>query len=174
MRMARVVLGVVFSDPFNVAVGLVTGVGALAVLAWSGQVVVRLPVGGLYWDLDPARIAAILAISAGFAVLVPTELEVYRSSRRRSLARTGGSIVTSSATGIAALSCCSPVLLPAALALMGVSGTSALYFNLALRRWFVALAMLSLLVLVGAFALAARDLNRACKLPDRSGLVTRA
>ena len=56
---------------------------------------------------------------------------------------------------------------------MGVSGTSALYFNLALRRWFVGLAILSLLVLVGAFALAARDLNRACKLPDRSGLVTR-
>ena len=168
MRMARFVLGVVFSDPFNVAVGLVTGVGALTV-----QVVVRLPVGGLYWDLDPARIAAILAISAGFAVLVPTELEVYRSSRRRSLARTGGSIVTSSATGIAALSCCSPVLLPAALALMGVSGTSALYFNLALRRWFVALAILSLLVLVGAFALAARDLNRTCKLPHRSLPATR-
>ena len=38
------------------------------------------------------------------------------------------------------LSCCSPVLLPTVPALMGVSGTSALYFNLALRRWFVARA----------------------------------
>ena len=164
--MFRSALRLVFNDPFNVAVGLVTGAGALAVLAWSGQIIVNLPVGGLYWDLDPARVVAILAISVGFALLVPTELEMFRVFRRRSLARTGGVMVASSATGVAALSCCSPVLFPAALALMGVSGTSVLYFNLALRHWFVPLAGISLLVLIGAFHLAARDLSRTCLLPD--------
>jgi len=152
----------VFRDPFNVAVGLVVGSAALVLLAWSGQIVTRLPLGGLYWDFTPSRIAAILAISVGFAIVIPTELEVYRIARRRALARAGVGILTTSATGIAAMSCCSPVLLPAALALMGVSGTSALYFDLALRRWFVALAALSLLMLVAVLVMAVRDLTRIC------------
>jgi len=156
---------VVFRDPFNLALGSVVFLGALLLFAWSGQIVSRLPVGGLYVDLDAARLAAVVAISAGFGLVVPIELEVYRNSRRKSLARTGTGLLSSSVTGVAALSCCSPLLLPAALGLLGVSGTSALYFNLALRRWFLPLALVSLVVLAASGALALRDLTRTCNVP---------
>ncbi|HEV2035433.1 MAG TPA: hypothetical protein VGU71_14775 [Candidatus Dormibacteraeota bacterium] len=155
----------VLRDPFNLALGTVVFLGALLLFAWSGQIVSRLPVGGLYLDLDAGRLAAVVAISAGFGLVVPIELEVYRQSRRKSIARTGTGLLSSSVTGVAALSCCSPLLLPAALGLLGVSGTSALYFNLALRRWFLPLALISLIVLAASGALALRDLTRACKVP---------
>jgi hypothetical protein len=155
----------VFRDPFNLALGSVVFLGALLLFAWSGQIVSRLPVGGLYLDLDAGRLAAVAAISAGFGLVVPIQLEVYRHSRRRSIGRTGTGLLSSSVTGVAALSCCSPLLLPAALGLLGVSGTSALYFNLALRRWFLPLALISLVVLAASGALALRDMTRACKVP---------
>lgn len=59
----------VFRDPFNLALGLVAALGCAVLLCWSGQVVTRAPLGGLYWDLETQRLVALLALTSALALL---------------------------------------------------------------------------------------------------------
>ena len=71
----------VFQDPFNLALAGVVAGGSAVLLSWAGQVVVRSPIGGLYWDLQPSRVAAICAMSLGFGFVVPLQLAALRQLR---------------------------------------------------------------------------------------------
>jgi hypothetical protein len=152
----------VFRDPFNVALGLVAAFGCAVLLGWSGQIVTRAPLGGLYWDLDTERLVAIAAISLAFGLAMPLQLAVVRQARAAARLRAGTGFALASLSGVAAVSCCSPLVLPAILGFLGATGTTVLDANLSAHRWFVPLSATSVALLVLTSVLALRDLGRAC------------
>jgi len=152
----------VFRDPFNLALGVVAAIASVVLLGWAGQIVVRVPIGGLYWDLQPPRLAAIAAISLGFGIVVPLQAAALRQLRAGARARAGAGLAVSSLTGLAAVSCCSPLLVPAVVGLVGASGTTALSVNLAVHRWFLPLSLVSIGLLALSGLLAIRGLVRGC------------
>ena len=158
----------VFRDPFNLALGLVAALGCAVLLCWSGQIVTRAPLGGLYWDLDSGRLAAIAAISLAFGVAVPLQLAAVRQARAATRVRAGAGFALASLSGIAAVSCCSPLVLPTVLSFLGATGTTILGANLAAHRWFLPLSAISVALLMLTSALALRDLGRSCvRIPAR-------
>lgn len=154
----------VFRDPFSVALATVVAAGSAVLLAWAGQVAVRSPIGGLYWDLQPSRLAAISAISLGFGVVVPLQAAALRQLRAAARARAAAGLTVSSFTGLAAVSCCSPLLVPALVGVLGASGTTALSINLAVHRWFLPLSLVSIGLLAVSAVLALRGLTRSCRI----------
>jgi len=159
----------VFRDPFNLALALVGAVGCAVLLCWSGQVVTRAPLGGLYWDLETRRLVAIAAISLAFGLAVPLQLAVVRQVRAAARLRAGAGFALASLSGVAAVSCCSPLVLPTVLGFLGATGTTVLDANLAAHRWFLPLSAISVGLLVLTSALALRDLGRTCALPSAHG-----
>jgi hypothetical protein len=159
----------VFRDPFNIALGLVAALGCAVLLCWSGQIVTRAPLGGLYWDLDTRRLVAIAAISLAFGIAVPLQLAAVRQARAAARLRAGAGFALASLSGVAAVSCCSPLVLPTILAFLGATGTSVLNANLTAHRWFLPLSAISVGLLVLTSALALRDLGRSCTLPPARG-----
>jgi hypothetical protein len=165
MRGAGTAARLVFRDPFNIVLGLVAALGCAVLLCWSGQVVTRAPLGGLYWDLETQRLVAIAAISLAFGIAVPLQLAAVRQARAAARLRAGAGFALASLSGIAAVSCCSPLVLPTILAFLGATGTSVLNANLTAHRWFLPLSAVSVGLLVLTSALALRDLGRSCALP---------
>jgi hypothetical protein len=165
MRGAGMAARLVFRDPFNLALGLVAALVCAILLCWSGQVVTRAPLGGLYWDLDTQRLIAIAAISLAFGIAVPLQLAAVRQARAAARLRAGAGFALASLSGVAAVSCCSPLVLPTILGFLGATGTSILDANLAAHRWFLPLSAASVALLALTSALALRDLGRACALP---------
>jgi hypothetical protein len=155
----------VFRDPFNLALGLVAALGSAVLLCWSGQVVTRALLGGLYWNLDTERVVAIAAISLAFGFAVPLQLAAVRQARAAARLRAGAGFALASLSGVAAVSCCSPLVLPTILGFLGATGTTILDANLEAHRWFLPLSAASVALLVLTSALALRDLGRACALP---------
>jgi hypothetical protein len=166
MRGAGTAARLVFRDPFNLALGLVGALGCAVLLCWSGQVVTKAPYGGLYWDLDARRLVAIAAISLAFGLALPLQLAAVRQARAAARLRAGAGFALASLSGIAAVSCCSPLILPTILGFLGATGTTVLDANLEAHRWFEPLSAISV-VLTSALAL--RDLGRACALPPARG-----
>lgn len=164
MTSYRMAIAGVFRDPFNVVLGLVSFTGIALLLMWAGQIVNRAPIGGLYWNLEASRLAAIAAIAVGFGLVVPLQTAAFRQMRAAARARAGAGVAVSSFTGLAALSCCSPVIVPALAGLVGASGTTALSVNLAVHRWFLPLSLVSIGLLGLSAILAARGLVRGCKI----------
>lgn len=64
--------------------------------------------------------------------------------------------------GIATMSCCTPLLLPAILSFIGFSGTQLLFFNMTLRQYILPLSILSVVLL-----LVSRSVVAACKIDLR-------
>jgi hypothetical protein len=155
----------VFRDPFNLALGLVAALGCAVLLCWSGQVVTRSPLGGLYWDLETQRLVAIAAISLAFGLAAPLQLAVVRQARAAARLRAGAGFALASLSGVAAVSCCSPLILPTILGFLGATGTTVLDANLDAHRWFMPLSVASVALLVLTSALALRDLGRSCAVP---------
>lgn len=154
----------VFRDPFSVALGLVVTAAAAVGLAWAGQIVQSSPIGGIYWDLAPSRLIAIALVALGFGVVVPLQVSAFARMRTAAKLRAGTGLAVGSMTGLAAVSCCSPLILPAILGLIGASGTTALSVNLTTHRWFLPLSGVTLVMISISGLLAVRDLTRGCRI----------
>ena len=76
---------------------------------------------------------------------------------------TGGTVLGFLVGGVS-ISCCTPVLLPALLSLVGFSGTSILSVNLTVHRYFVPLALLGTMLLILSLASTADSLSSTCAL----------
>lgn len=156
-----------YRDPFHAAVGIVAAMAAMALFAWSGELVTRSPIGGLFWDLRPDRVVAVAALSVAFGVVTPLQLDAVRRARAASKARRLAGLAGATAPGIAAVSCCSPMLLPAVLSALGTSGSTMVMVNAATQRLFLPLAALSLLMIAASGVSAVKNLRQVCALPGR-------
>ena len=67
------------------------------------------------------------------------------------------------------MSCCAPLLLPALLSLVEVSGTSLLSFNLRLHQFRLPLFGSALLLMTFSLSVAVRNVTRACRLRAQVG-----
>lgn len=163
----RLAFTTVFHDPFNLVLGVVVAIGSAGLFGWAGQIVTRSRIGGPYWDLQPTRLVTLALLSVGFGLVVPMQVEAIRQLRARTRARVGKSVgmAASMLGGFAAVSCCSPLLLPALAGLVGASGTTTLYLNLRVHRWFLPISVLSLALLAASGLMVLRDLARACAAP---------
>ena len=108
-------------------------------------------------------------MSLGFGLVVPLQLAALRQLRAAARARAGAGLAVSSVTGLAAVSCCSPLLVPALAGLLGASGTTALSVNLAVHRWFLPLSLASIALLALSAVMAVRGLTRSCRISPVNG-----
>ena len=142
-----------------------TATAASALYIVADQTVTIYPDGVLFVDPDPSRWAVIVALALLMGTVFPMHVYAVRQAAWRP--RQGGASILGVLSGIGALSCCSPLILPAALSLAGVSGTTLLSMNMTFFHYFGALAALSLLFLLVALVLTARDVTRVCRLGAR-------
>ena len=165
--------------PYQVAAGLL----AAAALSWAMQLVSYFPGSGLFWDITPLRLIQMLTLAGSLGLLVPMQVYALRKGKR-SATSTPGNLKThegreasssrlrsfvpgpsfglGAVLGIACLTCCAPLLLPALLALLGASGSLILTLNSRLVQWSGPLFLGSLLLL-------AQNVTAACVLPQASG-----
>jgi hypothetical protein len=66
--------------------------------------------------------------------------------------------------GIATMSCCTPLLLPAALSFVGFSGTQLLFLNMTIRQYVLPLSIMSIGLLALSLLMVSRSVVAACRL----------
>ena len=128
---------------------------------WAGQVLI---IGrqGLSILLEPDVIMAAAVLAALFVLSLP--LQIYAVRLALVGARQPGSTVLGLVVGSVSMSCCTPVILPAVLSLIGLSGTTILSINLAVHRYFVPLALLGALLLTYSVISTGASLAQTCVL----------
>ena len=156
----RAALALAFDDRRAVAVGIVAAVGAGVLFATGGQMLAQAG-GGVVLLVTPAKAAifAALALLVGMAGVVQTcafRLRLARSS--------GASAVTGVVFAVVGASCCMPLLWPAALSVLGVSGVTLLTFNADLHRWFWIPMALAATALLAGLAQGLRAIAAACRV----------
>src|SRR5260370_1569463 len=169
-----------------VGLGMLAGAG----FRWATQLVSYFPGSGLFWDITPLRLIQVLTLAGSLGLLVPMQVYVLHkgkqsatvppdmlttphgretsSSRLRSFVP-GFSGGLGAMLGIACLTCCAPLLLPALLALLGASGSLILTLNIRLVQWSGPLFLGSLLFCGIALLLQSQNVLAACVLPQASG-----
>ncbi len=175
--------------PYRVAAVLL-GLLAAAGVSWAMQVVSYVPGSGLFWDVTPLRLIQVLTLAGSLGLFIPMQVYVLRkgkrsttimpeglkmhdereasSSRLRSFVP-GFSGGLGALLGIACLTCCTPLLLPALLALLGASGSLILTLNTHLVQWSGLLFLGSLLLCGVTLFLLAHTVTASCVLPQPSG-----
>lgn len=132
--------------------------------AWAAQVLI-LDRHGISLLIEPSVIAAIAVLATLFALSLPLQLYAVRTAMLSADSASG--TLLGVLVGTASMSCCAPVLLPALLSLVGVSGATILSVNLAIHHYFVPLALLSSLLLGYSVISTASSLARTCVVEER-------
>lgn len=137
-------LGLVYRRPAYVLLGLAAFAVSLLFYLWSSQVLTLSPGSVSILPEVPFMVAAaILALLLGLTL--PLQVYAIRAAASATAA-TGGTLLGLLA-GTASMSCCAPVVLPALLSLLGLSGTSILGLNGLLHRYSLPLATLGIVLL---------------------------
>lgn len=165
MRHVDTALRLVFRGRGYVVAAVATTLIMGAFYAWAGQLVTFYPDGSVYVDPDPAHLAALAALALLTGLVLP--VQVFAARRGAWGVRQAGTGVMGLVAGIGSLTCCSPLLIPAVLALVGFSGTTLLTVNATLYRYFAPLALTGAAFLLLSFAFSVRDITRACALTHR-------
>ena len=147
--------------------GTLTVVLAAALFMYAGQIVTFYSDGSVYVDAEPTHLAVLALLSLLMGLVLP--MHVYALRRAAWGFRQGSTGVAGFITGLSSLSCCSPLILPTILSFAGFSGTSLLTMNYTLYRYFLPLAVLSMVFLLLSLLFAARDVTRACQRVPRNG-----
>lgn len=154
----------ILTDRWAVAVGAVVALAAAALFAVGGQMFAT-DARGVVLLVTPEKVVvfAVLALLVGVATALQTA-----ALRLRLSGRGGASGAMGLVLAFVGASCCTPLLWPALLSMLGVSGVTLLGVNIAIHRWFwlaVAAAVLTLLV---GIVQTARAMTAKCRLPSRS------
>ncbi len=183
-------LQIVYRERLYQVAAVLLGLLAAAGVSWAMQVVSYIPGSGLFWDVTLLRLIGVLALAGSLGLLVPMQVYVLRKGKRSDTSTLGGlkmheereasssrfrSFVPGvsgglgAVLGIACLTCCAPLLLPALLALLGASGSLILTLNTRLVQWSGPLFLGSLLFCGITLLLLAQNVTAACVLPQASG-----
>lgn len=181
-------LDMVYRDWRYRGAALLLGVLSTLVFGWAAQLVTYFPGSGLFWDVTPLRLVQVLVVAFSLGLLVPMQVYVFGKGRRtREQAGAGEqrfgqgglgalrrAIVTKLgggvggvglALGVACLTCCAPLILPAVLAFFGMSGGLILSLNVHLVRWSGLLFLGSLLLSGVTLLLLSHNVTAPCALP---------
>jgi len=183
-------LQIVYRERSYQAAAVLLGLLAAAGLSWATQLVSYFPGSGLFWDITPLRFIQMLTLAGSLGLLVPMQVYVLRKGKR-STTITPDNLKTQeereastsrlrsfvpglngglgAVLGIACVTCCAPLLLPALLALLRASGSLILTLNIHLVQWSGLLFLGSLLYCGITLLLLAHNVTAACVLPQASG-----
>jgi hypothetical protein len=151
----------VYRRPANVALGIVAGALMETFLLWSGQII-TIEAGHLWFTPHASYIIASLVIATLFGTLLPMQVEAVRLAAATAFG--AGGTAFGALFGTAAMTCCTPVVLPSLLSLVGFSGTSILGINGTLHRFWLPLATLSAIFLIYALVSVARAVEVECRI----------
>lgn len=155
-------LRLVYSNRAYLAAAAVLFGAVLLFYLWSAQVLIFSGSGPVVL-VEPDLIGAAMLLAVLFAISLP--LQVYALRLALSSTRQTGGTILGLLVGGVSMSCCTPVLLPALLSLIGFSGTSILSVNLAVHRYFVPLTLLGVALLAYSMASTAASLADTCAVP---------
>jgi hypothetical protein len=180
-------LQIVYRERLYQVAAVLLGLLAAAGVSWAMQVVSYFPGSGLFWDVTPLRLFQVLTLAGSLGLLVPMQVYVLRKGKRSDTSTPGGlkmheereasssrfrsfvpgtSFGLGAVLGIACLTCCAPLLLPALLTLLGASGSLILTLNTRLVQWSGPLFLGSLLFCGITLLLLAQNVTAACVLPQ--------
>ena len=156
----------VYRAPLYAVLACVACLAMAWLLLWSGEVLVFAG-GSVHLLMEPLTIAAALVIAILFGLLLPMQVFAFRLAA--ATARQTGSTAVGAALSTASMTCCTPVILPSLLSVLGFSGTTILSFNLLVHRWWLPLAALSIVLLAYSLSSVAHSLELECQVPDSAG-----
>lgn len=185
LQQVPLALGMVYRDWRYRGAALLLGVLSTLVFSWATQLVTYFPGNGLFWDVTPLRLVQVLVVAFSLGLLVPMQVYVLGKGRRtreqtRPVEQRSGqgglgalrqAIVTSLgggvglALGVACLTCCAPLILPAVLVFFGMSGGFILALNVHLVRWSNLLFLGSLLLCGVTLLLLSHNVAAPCAFP---------
>lgn len=164
MRTVIQAVTIVFSDKKNIVLAFVAGSLFAAIFIFASGMVTFFPEGP-FIEFQPLRIATLIALTLLAGFVVPMQwyaIGKARAGLKGSTSSFGGIFI-----GIATMSCCTPLLLPAILAFGGFSGTQLLFFNMTLRQYVLPLSILSIFLLSISLFLVSRSVVAACNIDLR-------
>lgn len=152
---------IVFQDITHVIFGFIAALffGALFVL--SSGMITFFPEGP-FIELNPLRLTTLLALIILSGLVIPMQIFAIQKARtgfKGSSSSLGGLFV-----GIATMSCCTPLLVPALLSFIGFSGTQLLFLNVTMRQYILPLSFLSVGLLLLSLVMISRSIIAACKI----------
>lgn len=156
----------VYRAPSYAVLTCVAFLGMAWLLLWSSEVLVFAS-GSVHVLFEPLTIAAALVIAVLFALLLPMQVFAFRLAA--ATARQTGGTAIGAALGTASMTCCTPVILPSLLSLVGFSGATVLSFNLLVQRWWLPIAALSIILLAYSLSSVVHSLELECQVPDSVG-----
>ncbi len=157
----REVLRLVFRDKKNIFIGLLSAAFFGTVFVLGAGVITFFPEGP-FIDLNFLRLATLFALIILSGLVVPMQL--FAIQKARSGLITSASGFGGLLTGIATMSCCTPLLLPAMLSFIGFSGTQLLFFNSTIRQYVIPLSLASVGLLFISLLMVSKSIVATCRL----------
>lgn len=157
-------MNIVFQDIKYIILGLISALLFGAVFVFSSGMLTFFPEGP-FIEFNPLRLITLLAliILAGLVVTMQVfAIQKARAGLKQSSSGIGGLFV-----GIATMSCCTPLLLPALLSFIGFSGTQLLFLNITLRQYVLPMSILFVGLLLVSLFLISRSVVAACRIDLR-------
>lgn len=155
-------MGIVFQEKKNVFLGVVSALFFGGVFLFGTGMITFYPTGP-YIELLPAKVLTFAALIIIAGITVPVQIYAIRKARtglKSGIQGAGGLLA-----GMAAMSCCAPLLLPAILSFIGFSGTQLLFLSIAAKRYAIYLSLVSIGLLTTSLFMAARSVNATCRIP---------
>ncbi len=153
----------VYGSPRRVAAAALIALAFAGLFVWGSHIITVFPVGGVYVSASPFTLVAIFLTAGLMGITIPLHWFAWRKAVR-SRASTGLSAL-GAVFSISAMSCCAPLLVPAVLSLVGVSGTNLLSLNLRLHQLRFLLFGSALALMTFSLWVGLRNVARACRLP---------
>lgn len=157
-------MNIVFQDIKYIILGSVAALLFGAVFVFSSEMVTFFPEGP-FIEFNPLRLTTLLALIILSGLVVP--MQVFAIQKARAGLKNSSSGIGGLFVGIATMSCCTPLLLPALLSFIGFSGTQLLFLNITLRQYVLPLSILSVALLSISLFLISRSVVATCKIDLR-------
>lgn len=154
----------VFLDKKYILIGIVTAFLFGTIFMVSSGMITFFQEGP-YIEFNYLRLATLFALVILSGIVVPLQWFAIKKAKNSLKTSTGsfGGILT----GIATMSCCTPLLLPALLSFIGFSGTQLLFLNTTIRQYVLPLSLLSVGLLFVSLKMVSHSVVAACRLDKR-------
>lgn len=152
---------IVFQEVKYTISGLIVALFFGAVFVFSSGMLTFFPEGP-FIEFNFIRIATLLALIILSGLVVP--MQVFAIQKAKAGLKSSSSGIGGLFVGIATMSCCTPLLLPALLSFIGFSGTQLLFFNITIRQYVLPLSLFSVGLLFISLLMISRSVVASCRL----------
>lgn len=152
---------IVFSERRNILLGIASSLFFGGVFLFGTGMITFYPTGP-YIEFIPTRIATLIALITLSGITVPVQLHAIKKAKAG--LKEGASGAGGLLAGMATMSCCAPLLLPAVLSFVGFSGTQLLFLSVTVRQYALYLSIISIGLLVMSLFMASRSVCATCRI----------